>query len=217
MISAKGQLPKWGGQRTMMPCARMMDRDDRDSMTFQSYNEGAGLILLLHWSRKREGEEFEELDRNSMTASQITSPSPLTQNPCHVCPSRQKPCSILRQPKVLSSRITQVPFLLQNCPLTISSQPLMHARSVTSVMSDSLQPYGLKAARPLCPCDSPGKNPEVGCHSLLQGIFPTQGSNLHFLHCRQILQRRQWHPSPVLLPGESHGQRSLVGCSPWGR
>ena len=124
MISAKGQLPKWGGQRTMMPCARMMDRDDRDSMTFQSYNEGAGLILLLHWSRKREGEEFEELDRNSMTASQITSPSPLTQNPCHVCPSRQKPCSILRQPKVLSSRITQVPFLLQNCPLTISSQPL---------------------------------------------------------------------------------------------
>ena len=30
-------------------------------------------------------------------------------------------------------------------------------------------------------------------------------------------QRRQWHPTPVLLPGESHGQRSLVGCSPWGR
>ena len=27
----------------------------------------------------------------------------------------------------------------------------------------------------------------------------------------------QWHPSPVLLPGESHGRRSLVGCSPWGR
>ena len=30
-------------------------------------------------------------------------------------------------------------------------------------------------------------------------------------------QRRQWHPTPVLLPGKSHGQRSLVGCSPWGR
>ena len=25
-----------------------------------------------------------------------------------------------------------------------------------------------------------------------------------------------WHPTPVLLPGDSHGQRSLVGCSPWG-
>ena len=29
--------------------------------------------------------------------------------------------------------------------------------------------------------------------------------------------RRQWHPTPVLLPGKSHGQRSLVGYSPWGR
>ena len=30
-------------------------------------------------------------------------------------------------------------------------------------------------------------------------------------------RRRQWHPIPVLLPGKSHGWRSLVGCSPWGR
>ena len=29
--------------------------------------------------------------------------------------------------------------------------------------------------------------------------------------------RRQWHPTPVLLPGKSHGRRSLVGSSPWGR
>ena len=32
-----------------------------------------------------------------------------------------------------------------------------------------------------------------------------------------IFRRRQWHPTPVLLPGKSHGWRSLVGCSPWGR
>ena len=32
-----------------------------------------------------------------------------------------------------------------------------------------------------------------------------------------IYRRRQWHPTPVLLPGQSHGRRSLVGCSPWGR
>ena len=31
------------------------------------------------------------------------------------------------------------------------------------------------------------------------------------------LRRRQWHPTPVLLPGKSHGRRRLVGCSPWGR
>ena len=30
-------------------------------------------------------------------------------------------------------------------------------------------------------------------------------------------RRRQWHPTPVLLPRKSHGWRSLVGCSPWGR
>ena len=30
-------------------------------------------------------------------------------------------------------------------------------------------------------------------------------------------RRRQWHPTPVLLPGKSHGWRSLVSCSPWGR
>ena len=33
---------------------------------------------------------------------------------------------------------------------------------------------------------------------------------------RQPLWGRQWHPTPVLLPGKSHGRRSLVGCSPWG-
>ena len=33
---------------------------------------------------------------------------------------------------------------------------------------------------------------------------------------RQGSRRRQWHPTPVLLPGKPHGWRSLVGCSPWG-
>ena len=36
-------------------------------------------------------------------------------------------------------------------------------------------------------------------------------------HILMHIWRRQWHPTPVLLPGKSHGQRSLVGCSPWGR
>ena len=34
---------------------------------------------------------------------------------------------------------------------------------------------------------------------------------------RDLFRRRQWHPTPVLLPGKPHGWRSLVGCSPWGR
>ena len=32
----------------------------------------------------------------------------------------------------------------------------------------------------------------------------------------ELLRKRQWHPTPVLLPGKSHGWRSLEGCSPWG-
>ena len=34
---------------------------------------------------------------------------------------------------------------------------------------------------------------------------------------RSWIRRRKWQPTPVLLPGESHGWRSLVGYSPWGR
>ena len=45
-------------------------------------------------------------------------------------------------------------------------------------MPDSSGAPGLWPARPLCPWDSPGKNTGVGCHFLLQGIFPTQESNL---------------------------------------
>ena len=50
-----------------------------------------------------------------------------------------------------------------------------------SVVSDSLQLHGLQPARLLCPWDSPGRNTGVGCHSLLQGIFPIQGLNPHLL------------------------------------
>ena len=54
----------------------------------------------------------------------------------------------------------------------------------------------------LCPWDSPGKNTRVGCHFLLQGIFPTQGLNLGLLHCRQILYHlsHQGSPTAVLTP-----------------
>ena len=47
-----------------------------------------------------------------------------------------------------------------------------------SVMSNPLQLHGLQSDRLLCPWDSLGKNTGVGFHFLLQGIFPTQRSNL---------------------------------------
>ena len=73
------------------------------------------------------------------------------------------------------------------------------------------------------------------CRSLLHVPMLARGKKGHLLHsassrglllvrmwlplgaARLIMQRRQWHPTPVLLPGKSHRQRSLLGCSPWGR
>ena len=54
-------------------------------------------------------------------------------------------------------------------------------------MSDTLRPHGLQPTRLFCPWDFPSKSTEVGCHFLLQGIFPIQGSNPGLLHCSQIL------------------------------
>ena len=54
----------------------------------------------------------------------------------------------------------------------------------------------LLPTRLLCPWDSPGKNTGVGCHALLQRIFPTQGSNPGLLHCRQILSHMSCREVP---------------------
>ena len=56
-------------------------------------------------------------------------------------------------------------------------------------------PGGASGKEPTCQCRRHGFNPWVG----------------------KIHWRRKWQPTPVLLPGESHGERSLVGCSAWGR
>ena len=58
---------------------------------------------------------------------------------------------------------------------------------LVSKSSPTLATHGLQPARLLCPWDSPGKNTGVGCHFLLQGIFPTQESNPGLLHCKQFL------------------------------
>ena len=47
--------------------------------------------------------------------------------------------------------------------------------------------------------DSPGRNTRVGCHAILQGIFPTQGSNPGLPHCRWILYRLSHQGSPRIV------------------
>ena len=66
---------------------------------------------------------------------------------------------------------------------------------VTKLCLTLMTPWTV-SARLLCPWDSPGKNTGVGCHFLLQGIFPTQESNPGLLHCRQILYQLSYEGSP---------------------
>ena len=73
----------------------------------------------------------------------------------------------------------------------------MNACVSRSVMSDSLWVHGLKPIRLFYPWNSPGKNTGVGCHSLLQGIFPTQGLNLGLPYCRQIHYYLSHQRSPL--------------------
>ena len=79
----------------------------------------------------------------------------------------------------------------------------MHVCSFTSIVSDSLQPYGPKPARFLCPLDSPGRNTGVGCCDLFQGIFPTQGLNLCLLspmHCQAGFLPQAPPGKPIYVP-----------------
>ena len=52
---------------------------------------------------------------------------------------------------------------------------------------------------------------------LLLSIYIFKELSWHLLVSSIVLRRRQWQPTPVLLPGKSHGWRRLVGCSPWDR
>ena len=83
-----------------------------------------------------------------------------------------------------------------------------HSSDSLSVMSNSLQPHGLQAARLLCLWNSPGKYPGVSCHFLLQGIFPTQGSNTRLLHCRQTLYHLSQEGSLLLRDISQYRDRS---------
>ena len=162
------------------------------------------------------------------------------------CRSPSRPPPIPFHPEVRSQHVLCLPCVVtQSCPTLCDPKGGSPPGSGSSVHGDS-----------------PGKNTGVGCHALLQGIFPTQGSNPGLPHCRWILYRlshqgslksawsflnlthhptaslvavpgsgsipeplevrkipwrRKWQPTPVFLPGESHGQRSLAGYSPWGR
>ena len=57
----------------------------------------------------------------------------------------------------------------------------------------------------------------LGVQGTLKSLLQHLSSKASIFRCSAFFWRRQWHPTPVLLPGKSHGQRSLEGCSLWGR
>ena len=61
-----------------------------------------------------------------------------------------------------------------------------------------------------CSCNPDSAN---ACHIPV----PVPSVSKEMCPAMQLLWRRQWHPTPVLWPGKSHGQRNLEGCSPWDR
>ena len=98
-----------------------------------------------------------------------------------------------------------------------------------SVVSDSSRPHGLQPTRLLRPWDFPGKSTGVGCHCLLwsECLVASKSDKYGFGFFSIFLQILcintyiyiyvcKWQPTPVFLPRKSHGQRSLVGYSPWG-
>ena len=101
-----------------------------------------------------------------------------------------------------------------------SQSPSVRACLVTQLCPNSLQPRGLSPTRLFCPRDSPGRSIGAGSHSLLQGIFPAQGSKPGLLHCKRILccLSHQGKPEPFCtspqsrLPFPAHDTVVHRGC-----
>ena len=101
---------------------------------------------------------------------------------------------------------TSLPFLLRfKCTLSWTSTPLCTpvlclVTQSCLILSDPMDcsPPGSSVHR-----DSPGKNTGVGCHALLQGIFPTQGSNPGLSYSSWILSCLNYEGRPLSTPGTS--------------
>ena len=99
------------------------------------------------------------------------------------------------------------PFFILALPTHRFTPEITPVCSVTSVMSNCLESYGLQPSRLLNPWDSPDKNTGMCCYALLQRIFSTQGSNLHLLHLLYLgiffttepLHKTQISPTPGIV------------------
>ena len=104
-------------------------------------------------------------------------------SPQHNCPSFQVPPEATTLTKF--SVVLSAGYYMS--PSGVSQHPLYNSLNLWKVLvAHSQWPHGLQPTRLLCPWNSSGKNTGVGCYSLLQGIFLTQGLNPSLLQCRRI-------------------------------
>ena len=139
--------------------------------------------------------------------------------------------SVVAKQRVEGSREEKSPLplgLLLQVPALFHTQQIVKRysnkrhRESRSVMSNSLQHHRLYS-----PWNSPGKNTGVGSHSLLQGIFPTQGLNPGLPHCRLIFfftswgireaqQRAWWFSNSTGRKRGSGYENTYISCNDFG-
>ena len=115
-------------------------------------------------------------------------------------------CSLVTEQPIFLFRMCIHAKSLQGC-LTVTLWTIAHQAPLS--MGFSRQEYWT-----VLPCPPSRDLPDPGITPMSRMAPSLAGRS--FTTRRPLSQRRQWHPTPVLLPGKSHGWRSLVGCSPWG-
>ena len=101
-------------------------------------------------------------------------------------------------------------FLVGSCKLFVEACKIQFPDQVSNLGPLHWE-HGVLATGP------PGKSQDQIYISYKSCCIMSQIKFFFFMTEYTTLQRRQWQPTPELLPGKSHGRRSLVGCSPWGQ
>ena len=116
-----------------------------------------------------------------------------------------------------NTRVGSLSLRLGNLSTQESNWGLLHCRQILYNLSHQGSPRILEwVAYPFSRRSSRPRN-QTEFPALQEDSLPAELPGKLLVQGRECNQRRQWHPTPVFLPGKSHGRRSLVGCSPWGR
>ena len=101
-----------------------------------------------------------------------------------------------------------------SCSLSWWCHPAISSSVMT--FSSYLQSFPASGSFPVSQFSLTESRSIVSSHWQRVDQYTSNCWDMYLLVIIHVDWRRQWHPTPVLLPGKSHGWRNLVGCSPWG-